>query len=173
MRSPSRFIVLLICAVTSPVISAESRGHVGNVWRYEDRDGRPDVYRLMPGDAGPGQLADRGGHVGVVVLQVGEQLIHRTAPARAAPEQQNLFGPSQRLGDGLVETLPFWLALAVSPLVGGVQVSAVTVTAPKCEQNAPFVARSWRSSLNTTAGACPPERTYVQNDVHTSANVGT
>jgi hypothetical protein len=51
------------------------------------------------------------GHIGVMGLQVGKQHLHRTAPACAAPEQQNLFGPSQRLGDGLVETLPLWLTV--------------------------------------------------------------
>jgi len=50
---------------------------------------------------------DLSGHVRVKFPQVGQQLLNRTAPARAAPERQDLFRPSQRLGDGLVETLPF------------------------------------------------------------------
>jgi len=45
---------------------------------------------------------DPRGHVRVVFLQVGEQHLHRTAPTRADPEQQNLFGTSQGLGDDLV-----------------------------------------------------------------------
>src|SRR5208283_6021748 len=57
----------------------------------------------------------------------GDQHLHRTAPASAAPEQQDLVGPTQRLGDGLVETLPFWLTLAVSPFMGGMQVLFVPV----------------------------------------------
>jgi len=72
------------------------------------------------------------GHVGVVISQVGEQLLHRTTPARSAPEQQNLFGSLHRLGDGLVETLPFRLTFAISRLMGGMQVFSVSVRIVGC-----------------------------------------
>jgi hypothetical protein len=67
------------------------------------------------------------GHVGMVGLQIGDQHLHRTAPACAASEQQNLVGPTERLGDGFVETLPFWLTLAVRPFMSGMQVLSVPV----------------------------------------------
>ena len=67
------------------------------------------------------------GDISVIVFQIGDQLLHRTALAGSVPKYQDSIGAAQRCGDGFIEALPLRLPLTVGFFAFGMQVPTEAV----------------------------------------------